>query len=1277
MSDSVDPFIAQLARAPAREPVALTPGLAAGQRLGRFELLRELGRGGFGVVFEARDLELGRHVAVKTARLRSRLPRLREEAAAVARLAHPNIVALHDFGLHEDVPYLVMELIDGETLAERLARGPLSLTEALEIAAQWLAALAHAHAAGVLHRDLKPGNVLLGSDGRARLVDLGLASIFASEQALEKPPEKGGTPGFAAPEQSRDGVEDERTDIFAAGALLEAMLRGADPIPGRLAGLIARCKAEDPAGRPQTVQVLVTEIAAAREAHARATLVGEPFRWLEPFDTGDRGWFFGRDAESARLVRLVQSRPLCCVAGASGAGKSSLVRAGLLPRLRSGATQWSVVLVRPGREPLRNLREQVAAALGPEVALAVGPEQQPGAFGVRLREQARVAGANILLAIDQFEEIYTLGAPAAEREVFSAMVVSAADNADGPVRAVLTIREDYLSRLSEHPPLRDRVAAGMFLLVPPDRANLIEAVRGPARLGGFEVEAGVAEDMADALAGEVAPLPLLELAASWMWQRRDRERLVLPRAALEAIGGVAGVLATHAREVARQLEPGDAVIARRISAQLVTPEGTRRQAAVRELLAHEADPERAKRVVHTLVDGRLLTSSRSQRGEWVELAHEALIEGWDDLRRWVAEERDASRRKAEIAAASAAWEQRGRPRKLLWPTSELDELTRWRQQHHLELPEAQESFLAVSRSTAERSQRLRGRVVAGVVIGLALLVVLFGVTLRSYRHDAHEAKRARLALAASEAKDPLVGAQLLLELAEEGEPPGGAAAAVDISGKHIPSVVLSGHTSWVIGAEFSPDGKLIATASRDGTGRLWPSDGNGPARVLSGHTGELTSIAFSRDGARVVTASEDGTARVWPVAGGAPRVLRGHHGKVSGAVFAPTGERVLTWSDDGTARVWPSDGEPVVLQGGGAALRHASFSADGLLVAAGDVSGVAWLWRADGTGEALALRGHLSDKPIVVVRFAPDGRQLLTASADRTVRLWPLEVRGGAVSSRESVVLRGHESDIVDARFDDTGRVIATGSLDGTVRTWHARDGSADRVLRVGSLVRAIAFGPGQRLAAALQPSVANVWEMGDGTGSAQTFLHPLETAGSMRVVAFSADGKRLLTATERTVRVFDLEQHVGPFVRRPHTGTLYSVQWPRLGGRILTASVDGNAVIADIDGGHALVLPTGEHEGPGAWFNHDGQRVVAIANRSASSGALRVFDTMSGAMRELHLPVVARQARFLGNTGSIAVRGSDHSLFVVEPDATITLLAPSMPKAKPFSREGWAVFAP
>ena len=290
-------WLRDLARLPERAPESLPPAsFVPGERVGRFELLREIGRGGFGVVFEARDLQLGRRVAIKAMRLSSLeaaeakwATRFASEAQAVARLNHPNIVTLYDHGVHRGIPFLVLELLEGETLQQRISRGQLTAAEALDVAVQVARALLHAHAAGIIHRDLKPSNVFLGQDGRVSVLDFGLARVSKTVQATKGAPDaellsslpSAGTRAYMSPEQWRGEAEDERTDVFAVGVLLRVALGGSPQPPNPLLEVIQKATAIARSDRYASSQQLFDALAVVqrrqrgeRQPHPRRRRLG-------------------------------------------------------------------------------------------------------------------------------------------------------------------------------------------------------------------------------------------------------------------------------------------------------------------------------------------------------------------------------------------------------------------------------------------------------------------------------------------------------------------------------------------------------------------------------------------------------------------------------------------------------------------------------------------------------------------------------------------------------------------------------------------------------------------------------------------------------------------------------------------------------------------------------------------------------------------------------------------------------------------------------------------
>jgi tRNA A-37 threonylcarbamoyl transferase component Bud32 len=379
-------------------------GLAGGTMVDHFELVRPLGRGATGAVYLARDTQLGRKVAIKMVLPKllgseRDLQRFVREARTTARFSHPHIVAVYAVGEHAGAPYVALEYLEGEDLRQRLLARRLGRQEALRVAHAVADAMAEAHRHGVLHRDLKPGNVVLPTDGRVRVVDFGLARIeqdaMVASSRFDRPPTIDGeqtdgvqgTPAYMAPELWTEGACSRASDVWAFGVMLHEMWAGARPFrgpgmvdliadicgpqpapavdgPPELGALVARCLDKDPTERPSAEEVRDRLHALLHRAGPDVAVTDCPFRGLLPFTERDAAVFFGREAEVAAFVEQVRLQAVLPVIGASGAGKSSLVHAGVIARLREQQS-WLVATVRPGARPLRTLAARLLQPVPP------------------------------------------------------------------------------------------------------------------------------------------------------------------------------------------------------------------------------------------------------------------------------------------------------------------------------------------------------------------------------------------------------------------------------------------------------------------------------------------------------------------------------------------------------------------------------------------------------------------------------------------------------------------------------------------------------------------------------------------------------------------------------------------------------------------------------------------------------------------------------------------------------------------------------------------------
>jgi formylglycine-generating enzyme required for sulfatase activity len=751
LGDSRAPFQGSTASLPWPESRSEPPavGWTPPSEFGEFRLVRPLGRGAMGVVYLAQDRSLDRQVAVKFIAAHQPNAQAREhfqiEARAIARLQHPNVVTVFRVGEVGGHPYLVSEYLVGQSLAELAL--PLPWRRALGLGIGLARGLAAAHRQGVLHRDLKPSNALLTAAGEVKLLDFGLAELVDAGAPLESRGGRtvAGTPRYMAPELFQGASATPRSDLYALGLVLYELCTGTLPphrndprppplttrVPGidiEFASLIERCLRVEPDERFASAEALCAALERLeRPLGSDVFSTGNPYRGLEPFEAEHHALFFGRDTDIRAVLERLRRQPLVLVAGDSGVGKSSLCRAGILPRVAQGALDahrgFSILTLEPGRRPLAALAAALAPVLGrTEAELHVWLAGASGELGPALRA-AHQEGRGLLLFIDQLEELVTLSEPA-QAARFAGLLGELALPASG-VRVLLTVRGDFLTRIGALPGLGGEVERALYLLRPLTPEGMREAILGPARSRGvgFESEE-LLQTLIETTARRAGSLPLLQFALAELWERRDPARGLLTRAALDEMGGVAGALSRHADGVLVRLTRAEQQAARRLLGLLVTTESTRGARGEEELTTASEEDRTALRA---LVEGRLL-HARTEGGQTrYEIAHEALIVSWGTLRHWLDEDAGQRALRQRLEMASVEWERLGNAEDLLWRGRQLEEA---RALDAETLGAREQAFLRTAWRTVRR-RSLRRWLVA------ILLVLTVGGSLGGLRLHAH------------------------------------------------------------------------------------------------------------------------------------------------------------------------------------------------------------------------------------------------------------------------------------------------------------------------------------------------------------------------------------------------------------------------------------------------------------------------------------------------------------------------------------------------------------
>jgi WD40 repeat protein len=1113
--------------------------LGVGARLGPYEILGAVASGGMGEVYRALDPRLGREVAVKVlaqeAPTDDRLRRFEQEARTTGALNHPNIMAVYDIGNYDGKPFVVSELLEGDTLRGVMARAAVAPGRAIDYAIQITRGLSAAHAKGIVHRDLKPDNLFVTRDGLLKILDFGLAKVARADRTKEgeaatdsvdpltDPGTVLGTVGYMSPEQVRGLEVGPRSDLFSFGAVLFEMLAGRRPfvgptpadvmtailsqdppplssisrqIPAALDRIVRRClekRAEDRFSSAHDVRLALEALSDSSFLGLPPQEEGSPYPGLAPFTTADAPHFFGREAEVEALWKKLRRLRLVGLIGPSGGGKTSFLNAGLLPALPEG---WRAIVCQPGDAPLLNMGQALVVELsGDTDALRnlLRVEDPEVAFSILARWRRR--HTQVLVVVDQFEELFTLNGPEVQARFASLLGRLAAQ---GDVHVLLSMRDDFLMHCHDHGALAP-VFIELMPLTPPTGTGLRQAVVQPAIAGGyrFEDETLVDEMLAEVRA-ERGALPLLAFAMARLWERRDRERCMLTREAYCEIGGVAGALAQHAEATLGHIGGDRQGVVREILRNLVTPAGTRATRMWEELLSVFSPAERdaATQVLHALVDARLLTTFEVPAEEHegvtrrVEIIHESLLKAWPRLVRWQTQETESAILRDQLRQAARIWDQRGRPEEMLWSGTAYREFRLWRERYPGRLTETEEAFgRAMDRQAGRKRRRRR------LAFGAALLIAsgIAVVTATLWRRAASEARRAEaskvLALGRLELDRyptaALAYARKSLAIADTAEarlfvmetlwqgPPARILPATEMARAVDPELAKSFVGYFVL----SPNGQWLATCTPDNKIALYSSDG-GPPRALPrqpepGAGGMV--LAFSPRSDLLATMGSHGTMRFWSI----PELREVRSVPLGGVETGTCWEH--PWCRDLVTTTRMSKGATEEVVRG---------------------------WTAEGVPRVLGTidsREHGSDIDFGGTRVA--------FGQGRTVRVRRLDAP--ATASR---VVGGMESRIWKVRFFPDGEHVAARDESGDLRIWALSDPGTDpeyilgKPKTRGSLSFAI-NGTGRRVAVGDEGLSIRLWDL-EGPRPATPLLLRRQDTGPWDFAAFDP-GDRWLAQSD------------------------------------------------------------------------------------------------------------------------------------------------------------------
>ena len=974
---------------------------------------------------------------------------------------------------------------------------------------------------------------------------------------------------------------------------------------------------------------------SARQEHGPAPGMA-PYKGLLFFDEWDAELFFGRESLTAHLSDRVSdlaidtSSRFLAIVGASGSGKSSLLRAGIAVTLQK--TGWNVCIFTPGVVPSKALEMQLEL------------------------DQDRARSERLLILVDQFEETFTSCRDESERVFFIDKLLSLAQEPSRRITIIIALRADFYSHCAQYPLLRQAVAAQQEYIGQMRREELRRVIEEPAKRGGWEFEPGLVDVLLNDIGvqgtsePEPGALPLLSHALLATWERRRGHTLTLE--GYHASGGVRGAIAETAESVfTDQLNQTEQEIAHEVFLRLTElgegTEDTRRRAALNELVRQSAEATQLRAVLNTLAEARLIILNENS----AEVAHEALISEWQRLHQWLTQDRESLLLHRHLTESAYEWEGRGHDPSELYRGARLAQAREWASMHEERLNAEERAFLAASieqeehdalereaqrrreleaaKKLAETEHRsakqLRRRAI--YLVGILTLAVIAALAAGVFanrnatlaQQNASIAQTAQADFTRSEAQrlaaeannlilnqgDTNLIALLAIRSLNMQYTPSGDAVLAGLTNLPVPLLELRGHTADVWGADFSPDSKYLVTGSSDKTARLWDLATGETIRIFSGHTGEVGIVTFSPDGKYLLTGGgEDHTARIWDVASGETvQVFSGHTGWVEAGDFSPDGKLIFTTGGyDKTARIWDvATGQTVhVLTGHSDIITRMAVSPDGKYVLTGSVDRTGRLWDT-ATGKQVRVFSH----PDVVsaMAFSRDGKYVATGCEDNKTRLWDA-LTGQLVRELP------YQAFVAGIDFSPDGRFLLTGSDDRTARLWDLATGQMIRVFSGhASAVQTATFSPdGKLVATASNDGIARVWKL-QASPVGRHFSGP---GGSVWQATFSPDGKQVVTASENgTVRIWDAVTGQTVITLSGQTniearGAVYSPD----GKQVLTANQDDVAILWDVATGKELRRFEGHTDiVNNAIFSPNGKYIVT----TSYDGTARVWNVQTG----------------------------------------------------------------
>ncbi len=1076
-----------------------------GRDIRGYQLIESIGQGGFGVVYRAFQPVVKREVAIKVilseyANMPDFIRRFEIEAHLVARLEHPHIVPLFDYWRDADGAYLVMRYLRAGSVRAKLKHGAFDPQQVADLLQQIASALTLAHRSGVVHRDIKPDNVLLDSENNAYLSDFGIAKDLLDDNYSTDSEGLVGSPAYLSPEQLKGETATAQSDIYSLGITLFELLTGHhpfehkslydlmschlnDPIPliadelpeypDEIDIVIQRATAKSATDRFQSASELADAFSRAISGQATKNLnniheINNPYKGLRTFEETDSGDFFGRESIINKILDLMSqagpSSNFLALIGPSGSGKSSLVNAGIIPSLRQnaieGSGKWFITQMYPGAYPF----EELEAVLS---RIAVNPSDnlmhllQEDERGL-LRTIKRVLPSDkseLLLIIDGFEEIFTLVENEDTRMRFLDGLRIAILAPHSRLRVLILLRADYIDGPLRYAEFGNLINQRSEFILPLSADELERAITGPAKRSGLQLEHGLTASIIGDVGKHPGSLPLLQYALTELYEMRRGRLLTLE--AYRISGGVAVALARRAEELYLSLDDKGQKAIFQLFMRLVyisTDIDITLRVVTRIDLTSLTDSQAMENAIGIFGTYRLLTFDRDKRTRLptVELAHESLLSQWDRLQRWLNVRREDLLLERWLMSATTEWITAGKDSSYLSTGTQLERLEAWIKLTDLELTRDELAFINTSSAEQARRKDIDNEQSAITKV-LSREVTQSAMEIHKARQYATRRQRQLFVVSVLGIAILLISISIIFVLIKNAHTEGlitqsiqnSLQAQVQLATGNIESAFQLAYKAVNI-ADPPLESQLTfeQIGYSAGIRQIFLDKGNQLQSVALSPNSKYAIVGTGRMSKKdtALVPKNNYALAIWDLQNEAfVQYLDGHTDSVYDVVFASDNQTIYSASADKTIRYWhignPSENKIFATLDDG--VSSIALSDDNKLLLSGSQNGLTTLWDTTNGNKICELKRDSS--AVWDVAFSPNAKLIASASENVVDDSNPNSNASidlwDITNCREIQQIKGHTNLILSIDFSPDSSKIVSSSMDQTARIWDVNTG--------------------------------------------------------------------------------------------------------------------------------------------------------------------------------------------------------------------------------------------